>query len=189
MNYFPAFLKLDNTPVLIVGGGKIATEKIEKLLDFTTDITVIATDFDPKMRAYIDRYNLPHQQKPYTKGDVAGFGIVIIAVDDLALQKAIFQETREMRTLCNAVDSVDYCDFIFPSYIKEGDLTVAISTSGASPAVARELKHYLKRTLPKNLSSFLEEMKALRARLPKGKERMQLLSEKAKEFFNRQTPS
>ncbi len=185
MHYFPAFLKLDNTPILIVGGGKIATEKIEKLLDFTTDITVIAMDFEAKMRMYIDQHNLTHHERAYAKGDVEGYGIVIIAVDDIALQKTIFEETRTMRTLCNAVDSVDYCDFIFPAYIREGDLTVAISTSGASPAVARELRHYLRKVLPDNISPFLEEMKSLRTSLPKGKERMQLLSEKAKAFFKK----
>ncbi len=185
MNYFPAFLKLDNTSVLIVGGGKIATEKIEKLLDFTTDITVIATRFDDAMLSYIQKHRLPQHTKPYKKGDVQRFGIVIIAVDDLKLQEAIFNETRSSRTLCNAVDSVDYCDFIFPSYIKEGPLTVAISTSGTSPAVARELKHYLRKLLPSDIAPFLEEMRRLRGTLPKGKARMELLSQKAKEFFGR----
>jgi len=184
MNYFPAFLKLEHSKILVVGGGTIATEKIEKLLDFTTDITVIASHFSDAMLRHIVEHNLPYQTKTYEKGDVRGFDIVIVAVDNLQLQEEIFEETRTMRTLCNAVDSVAYCDFIFPSYIKEGDLTVAISTSGASPAVARELKHYLRRKLPDNIAAFLQEMKEVRASLPKGKERMQYLSQKAKDFFS-----
>lgn len=185
MNYFPAFLKLDRQKILIVGGGAIATEKIEKMLDFTHEITVIASDITAPMRSYIEKHGLTGHTRPYAAGDVTGYDIVIIAVDDLTLQEQIYLETRATRTLCNAVDSVDYCDFIFPSYLKEGDLTIAVSTSGASPAVARELKHYLKRLLPDNIAPFLEEMKALRKTLPKGKERMHYLSQKAKAFFDR----
>ena len=184
MNYFPAFLKIDQMKILIVGGGKIATEKIEKLLDFTTNIEVIAAHYSDEMLSHIIDHNLPYRTKNYETGDVEGFDIVIIAVDDLSLQEEIYDETRNMRTLCNAVDSVAYCDFIFPSYVKEGDLTIAISTSGASPAVARELKHYIRKVLPENIADFIAEMKEVRKQLPKGKERMHYLSEKAKAFFH-----
>ncbi len=188
MNYFPAFLKMDQMKILIVGGGAIATEKIEKLLDFTTNIEVIAAHYSEAMLSHIVDHNLPYRTKKYEKGDVEGFDVVIIAVDDLSLQEQIFNETRSIRTLCNAVDSVAYCDFIFPAYVKEGDLTIAISTSGASPAVARELKKYIRKVLPKNIAAFLAEMKEIRNQLPKGKERMQYLSDKAKDFFG-QSPN
>ena len=186
MNYFPAFLKLDHSKILIVGGGRIATEKIEKLLDFTKEIEVIADHYSEEMLSKIIDHNLSYKTKKYETGDVEGFDIVIIAVDSLELQEQIFTETRSMRTLCNAVDSVAYCDFIFPSYIKEGDLTIAISTSGTSPAVAKYLKQYIQKLLPSDISAFLEEMKALRNQLPKGIARMELLTKKAKEFFDKQ---
>ncbi len=185
MNYFPAFLKLEHSRILIVGGGSIATEKIEKVLDFTTRIEVIASHYSDAMLTHIVTHNLPYRTRAYEKGDVEGFDIVIVAVDDLALQEAIYRETRSMRTLCNAVDSVAYCDFIFPSYIREGDLTIAVSTSGASPAVAKHLRRYLQSLLPKNLAAFLQEMKEVRTQLPKGKERMRYLDAKAKAFFDR----
>ena len=185
MNYFPAFLKLDGSRILIVGGGKIATEKIEKLLDFTTSIEVIAPEISADMQRYIEAFGLRSYQREYIDGDALKYDIVIIAVDDLELQRRIYEETRKSRVLCNAVDSVDYCDFIFPSYLKEGDLTIAVSTSGASPAVAKHLRRYLQSILPEGIAAFLEEMKALRTRLPKGKERMQMLDKKAREFFNK----
>lgn len=185
MKYFPAFIKLENKKILIVGGGYIAVEKIEKLLDFTIDITVIAEIISPQMQTILDKNSLIFEQKSYKKGDIDSFNIVIIAVDSLILQEEIWIESRESRILCNAVDSVDYCDFIFPSYVKEGDLTIAISTSGASPAIAKHLKIYLKKVLPKSISSFLVQMKELRASLPKGKERMKLLDKKAREFFDK----
>ncbi len=184
MNYFPAFLKLDGSRILVVGGGKIATEKIEKLLDFTKSIDVVAPEISSEMEAYVREHRLNLFRRTYRSGDAPKYDIVIVAVDDLALQRAIFEETREHRVLCNAVDSVDYCDFIFPSYLKEGDLTIAVSTSGASPAVAKHLRRYLQRRLPEGIGAFLERMKRLRAHLPKGKERMEMLDREAREFFN-----
>jgi len=183
MKYFPAFIKLDNKKTVIIGGGHIAFEKLEKLLQFTTDITVISKDISNSMQELCAKYQIPFTIKNYEKGDVNGYDIVIIAVDSLELQKDIFEETRSSRILCNAVDSVDYCDFIFPSFIKEGDLTIAVSTSGASPAMAKYLRRYIQKILPSNISDFLKEMKSLRDSLPKGKERMKLLDKKVKEFF------
>ncbi len=183
MNYFPAFLKLDHYKILIVGGGHVATEKIEKVLDFCSHIEIIAERYSEEMLSIIIDNKLFYKTKVYETGDVEGFDMVIVAVDNLDVQEQIFNETRHMRTLCNAVDSVAYCDFIFPSYLKDDDLTIAISTSGASPAIAKHLKRYIKKVLPSNLSSFLKEMKEARNTLPKGKERMHYLNEKVEAFF------
>ncbi len=183
MSYFPAFIKLDRQKVLIVGGGTIAYEKLERLLDFTEDIMVIAKDLSEPMLAKISKYNLAFEKRSYIEGDLEGFFIVIVAVDDIGLQAAIFEESKAYNCLCNAVDSVDYCDFIFPSYIKKDDLTIAISTSGASPALAKHLKYYLKSVIPDSIGTFLAEMKALRLTLPKGKERMKMLDEKARAYI------
>ena len=183
MSYFPSFLKLDNKKILIVGGGKIAYEKLEHLLDFTKDISVIALEFSEAMRLKIKEYNLTFERRAYREGDIEDFAIVIIAVDDIPLQKKIYDESQNYKCLCNAVDSVAYCDFIFPSYIKKGDLTVAVSTSGSSPAMAKHLRIYLQEQIPDSIISFLQEMKELRKTLPKGKERMKMLDEKAKKFI------
>ena len=183
MSYFPAFLKLEEKRVLLVGGGNIAYEKLEKLLDFTMDIHIIATEFSAKMLQKIKENKLSYEQRAYKEGDIATIDIVIIAVDDIALQAEIFRESRAYRCLCNAVDSLDYCDFIFPSYIKEGDLTIAVSTSGASPATAKHLRRYLQELIPQSIGDFLQEMKALRLTLPKGKQRMKMLDEKAKKYI------
>lgn len=185
MPYFPAFVKLEDKKILIIGGGYIAHEKLQHLLDFSSDIFVIAQAYSQEMLELIHKSSLSYQQKSYSTGDIEGFDIIIIAVDDLSLQAEIFEESRSFRCLCNAVDSVKYCDFIFPSYIKKGDLTIAISTSGASPALAKQLRIYLQKLIPESITEFLAEMKALRKSLPKGKERMQLLEEKAKAYIKR----
>ena len=183
MAYFPAFIKLDNKKILIVGGGYIAYEKLDHLLDFTQDISVVSADFSDEMMSRIKKENLHFEKRNYVKGDIKEFAVVIVAVDDIPLQAEIFQESKEYNCLCNSVDSVDYCDFIFPSYIKKDDLTIAISTSGASPAMAKHLKLYLKEMIPDSISDFLQEMKGLRKTIPKGKERMKMLDEKAQNYI------
>jgi len=183
MSYFPAFIRVESQSILVVGGGNIAYEKLEKLLDFTHNIVVIAVDFSDKMLELIQKEHLRFHQRTYCAGDIRDFSIVVVAVDDIGLQRDIFEESKEYKCLCNSVDSVEYCDFIFPSYIKEGDLTVAISTSGASPAFAKHFKRYLQRILPSGISEFLSEMKSLRLTLPKGEERMELLEKKVKKFI------
>ena len=183
MSYFPAFLKLDNKKILIVGGGNIAYEKLVHLLDFTDDIFVIAPEISLEMQALIDELNLHFEKRIYRTGDIKDFAIVVVAVDNLEIQAEIFNESKKHNCLCNSVDSVEYCDFIFPSYIKNGDLTIAVSTSGASPAMAKHLKLYLKNIIPEEISLFLTEMKDLRKKFPKGKERMKMLDEKAKNYI------
>ena len=118
MSYFPAFLKLDNKKILIVGGGHIAYEKLDHLLDFTDNIYLIAQDFSDEMLSRIESENLSYEKRAYKKGDIKDFAIVVVAVDDIALQGAIFEESKSYNCLCNAVDATEYCDFIFPSYIK-----------------------------------------------------------------------
>ena len=185
MSYFPAFIKFDNINLLIIGGGNIASEKVGHLLDFTSNITVLSPKLSKEMENYIKNNNIKYIEKYYHENDIDGFDIVIIAVDDIKLQAKIYKEAKRKHILCNAVDSVDYCDFIFPSYIKKGDLTIAISTSGASPAVAKHLRIFLEKLIPNSIVDFLKEMKLLRKTMPKGKERMEFLDKKAREYFEK----
>ena len=184
MSYFPAFIKLENKKILVVGGGKIAASKLIHLLDFTDDITVLAQEFSEEMRLCLKKAEqIQSIEKTYAGGDVEGYDIVVVAVDTIALQAAIFEETRRLGILCNAVDSTAYCDFIFPAYIQKDDLVIAISTGGASPAMAKHIRRYIEALIPKNIGQFLKEMRELRESLPKGKERMQMLDAKAAAYM------
>lgn len=184
-NYFPAFIKLDNKKILLVGGGNIAYDKLVHLLDFSHDIEIIAPFICERMLVLADEKGIKYQKRLYKRGDIKECSLVIVAVDDLAIQKEIFIESQEYKCLCNSVDSVEYCDFIFPSYIKEENLTIAISTSGASPAFAKHFKTYLKEKIPQNIGAFLTEMKELRFSVPKGVERMKMLDKKARDFIEK----
>ncbi|HIP52141.1 MAG TPA: bifunctional precorrin-2 dehydrogenase/sirohydrochlorin ferrochelatase [Campylobacterales bacterium] len=184
MKYFPTFINLNNKKVLVIGAGYIAGKKLERLLDFTKNITVIAPEVSDKVKKLVDENRLTLQKREIQKKDVKDFSIVVIAVDDISVQKEIYEECQKYNILCNSVDSVEYCDFIFPSYIKKDSLTIAISTSGSSPSVAKYLKVAIENLIPDSIESFLDEMKKIRSTLPKGKERMKLLDEKAKKYID-----
>ena len=183
MSYFPALINLEDKKVLIVGGGKIASDKLEKLLHFTKDITVIAKEFSPKILELSKIHCLSTLPRAYRSGDIDGFDIVVVAVDSLTIQERIYNEAKDKKILVNSVDEKRFCDFLFPSFVKKGDLIVSFSTSGSSPALSRELRRYFQRVIPDSIEEFLQEMKRLRATLPKGKERMEFFREMAKEFM------
>jgi precorrin-2 dehydrogenase/sirohydrochlorin ferrochelatase len=184
MSYFPAFLKLDNQRILIVGGGNIASSKLVHLLDFTTNITIISPKINDNIKQMIQENNLEFKNRKYEDFDIDNFNIIIVAVDDISLQKKIFNQAKFLpNCLVNSVDSVDYCDFIFPSYIKKDNLTVAISTGGSSPAVAKYLRKYLEKMIPNSIGDFLREMKEYRKKIAKSKERMSFLDKKAQQYI------
>ena len=112
-----------------------------------------------------------------------GDDIVIAAVNDIRLQEEMYFESRSERCLYNCVDIKKYCDFIFPSYFKKGDLTISISTQGSSPSFSKHLRIYLEKIIPNSVIEFLYEMKKYRNTLPKGKDRMKFLEEKTKKYF------
>ncbi|RLA83810.1 MAG: bifunctional precorrin-2 dehydrogenase/sirohydrochlorin ferrochelatase [Epsilonproteobacteria bacterium] len=185
MAYFPAFIRLDDMDILIVGGGDIASKKLEHLLDFTSNIKVIAPNVSEYMKQMIDDNNLQYEDRIYQKTDIKNFGIVVVAIDDIPLQEEIYNESKTYpNCLCNSVDSVNYCDFIFPSYIKKDDLTIAVSTAGSSPAMAKHLKKYLQSLIPNTIGDFLKEMKNYRKTMKKGKERMEFLDKKAEDYIS-----
>ena len=184
MAYLPMFMDMKDLKVLVVGGGFIATEKLEKLVDFTTKITVIALRVEEEAKKLIDAHDLVLYARVYEVGDIEGFDIVIVATDTQDLQKSIYEESRGSSILVNSVDNTEYCDFIFPSYIKKDDLTIAFSTGGASPAFA-QIRQYFEEVIPASVGEFLQKMKALRSTMPKGQERMKYFDGLVKEYFKK----
>jgi len=161
MAYFPMFMDMNDLKVLVIGGGYIATEKLEKLVDFTKEITVIALRVEEEAKDLIDEHALVLQQRAYEVGDIEGFDIVIVATDTVELHKAIYEESRGSRILVNSVDNTDYCDFIFPSYVKKDALTIAFSTGGASPAFAKQIRQHFEKIIPDSVGEFLQKMKGV----------------------------
>lgn len=183
MSYFPLFLKLEDKKVLIVGGGIVANRKLEKALEFTKSIKIVSLKCIDLVTKNANSFNLVVEEKAYELNDINGFDIVIVATDNIDLQKQIYKDTREKNILFNCSDIEELNDFVFPSYIKEGDLTIAISTNGSSPSFSRKLKAYIKNILPDDVKEFLQEQKYLRKTLPKGKTRMEEFKSRVNEYF------
>ncbi|WP_297457408.1 bifunctional precorrin-2 dehydrogenase/sirohydrochlorin ferrochelatase [Persephonella sp.] len=184
MALFPMFVNLKGEKVLIIGGGMVALRKIEKLLPFEPDIKVIAKDFHPDTLKLIQEKNIPFEQREFRFSDLERQKIVIVAVDDINLQKQIFEYTRGKNILVNSVDSPDYCDFIFPAYVKKGDIVIGITTSGNLPGLSAKLRKHIEKTLPENLEDIFNQIKKIREELPKGEERQKKILQLIDDLFD-----
>ncbi|MGE3962212.1 MAG: bifunctional precorrin-2 dehydrogenase/sirohydrochlorin ferrochelatase [Dehalococcoidia bacterium] len=143
MGYYPIFLEVEALPVVLVGGGHVALEKIGRLVDAGADVTVVAPELIPEVRAFIDAGHAKWLARPFEPGDTAGSGLVMVATDDGEVNRGVAEEARRNGILVNAADDVANCDFILPSLAKRGGLQIASSTGGGSPAMARWLRERL----------------------------------------------
>ena len=147
MGYYPIFLDVTDRPVLLVGGGHVALEKIGKLVDHGARVTVVSPELIPEVRAYIDDGRAELIERPFLSGDTAGAFLVMVATDDGEVNRSIADEARAAGILVNAADDASNCDFILPSLVRRGELAIAASTGGTSPAMARWLRERLEEFL------------------------------------------
>ena len=144
---------------------------------------MIADEISVEADRLIRDHCLSLYQRRYQAGDIRGFDIVIVATDTVDLHQAIYEESRGSRILVNSVDNTAYCDFIFPSYVKKEDLTIAFSTGGTSPAFAKHIRRHFEQIIPDSVGAFLKKMKRLRTEIPKGRERMEKFDKMAEQFI------
>ncbi len=142
-NFYPVFLNLTGRSCVIIGGGQIAEGKITKLLDSGAKIIVISPDATHGIRGYAERGDIEFNLRKYEAGDLQGAFLVIAATNDRVVNQEIFEEAEKLGVLLNAVDDMPRCSFIAPSIVERGPVTIAISTGGASPALARKLRETL----------------------------------------------
>ena len=162
MGYYPIFLQVQAKPVLLVGGGHVALEKIGKLVEAGADVTVVAPALIPPVRAYVDAGRARWLARPVAPGDTEGCALVLIATDDGAVNRAVADEARARGILVNAADDVANCDFILPSVVRRGDIAIAASTSGSSPAMARWLRERLEDFLSEDVTALASSLPPLR---------------------------
>ena len=156
MGYYPIFVQMERRAVLLVGGGKVAHEKIGKLVDAGARVTVVAPELIAEVRAFIDAGRATLIERGYGEGDVRGFELVMVATDDGALNRAVADEARAAGVWVNAADDVGNCDFILPSLVKRGTVTVAMSTAGTSPAMARWLREQMEQFLSEDVAALAD---------------------------------
>jgi precorrin-2 dehydrogenase/sirohydrochlorin ferrochelatase len=165
MPYYPVFLDLEGQEVLVVGGGEVAERKIRTLLTYGCRISVISHHLTPYLKELAIRKRIHHlpQESLATLMDEAF--MVIAATDDQEANRQIASRARKQGLLVNAVDQPEDCNFIMPSIVKRGDLQVAISTAGKSPALAKKLRKDLETIFGPEYDSFIELLGMIRKKL------------------------
>ena len=141
--YYPVYLNLRGRRCVIVGGGTVAEGKIARLLDSGAEICVVSPDATPGIRQFVADGAVRWEQRVYRPGDLEGAFIAIAATNVREINRRIYEEANERGVMLNAVDDPPNCSFIAPSIVQRGPVTLAISTGGVSPALARKLRESL----------------------------------------------
>lgn len=159
MAYFPFFVELEGKQGLVVGGGTVALRKLQKLLPYGPRLTAAATSFLP---AVWELDGIDCMETPYCPQLLENMDFVIAATDDLALNRRIAEDCRCRRILVNVVDDKESCGFLFPALVKRGELSVGISTGGASPSAAVYVKERIAESLPEDFEAILTYLSDIR---------------------------
>lgn len=183
MSLLPIFLKLEGRTCLLVGAGTVALEKIGSVLKTGVRLRVIAPHAREEVRQLAEDGHLEWIERTFEPEDLAGFSVVIAATDSADVNTAVYRAATERGVLCNSVDDVPNCDFFFGSVVTRGDLQIAISTAGESPAVAQRLRREIDAQLPEDLGPWLKNLGELRREVlqthARGEERKALLHQLA----------
>ena len=159
MAYFPMFVQLKNKKCLVIGGGRIALRKIEVLKDFEADVTVIAPEMIPQIRQ-IDK--IRRIFRTFMEEDFKEAELVVAATNDPKVNSEISKICMQRKIPVNAVDQKEDCSFIFPSYVKEGEVVAAFSSGGQSPMITQYLKKKIKPDLTEELGQIAQILGGLR---------------------------
>jgi precorrin-2 dehydrogenase/sirohydrochlorin ferrochelatase len=164
VTYYPAFLNLTEKTCVVFGGGRVAERKVRGLLKAGARVTVISPDLTLGLARLRAAGKIQHAKRRYRNGDAKNAFLVIAATSDATVNEQIAAQTPG---LVNAVDMPDYCSFIMPSVVRKRPLTIAISSSGISPALSKALRRELEHFIPEDLSKYLRYLRKIRMRILK----------------------
>lgn len=165
MKDYPVFLRIAGRRCVVIGGGAVAERKVESLLAAGAQVAVVSPTLTARLAAWAARGEIAHAARPYRGGDLTGAVLAYAATDDEALHAVIAQEAAAAGVLLNVVDRPQWCSFIVPSILSRGELTVAVSTSGGSPALARRVRDEIERALGPEYERALDVLARLRRHL------------------------
>ncbi len=160
---YPVFLKIENKPCLVVGGGKVATRKVGDLVDEGAKVTVVASRASKEISEWAQKGAISLENREFQKGDTHDYFLVIAATNDHELNRSIFEEVGTAK-LFNSVDEPDICNFYAGAVVKRGKLRVAISTSGAFPALTKKIKKDLDHSIPSTYEGLLDKLSEFRGK-------------------------
>jgi len=156
--YFMACLDLRGRDCLVVGGGRVATEKVHGLLDCEARVTVVAPHIDDQLR----RLPVRIERREFERADVDGRLLVIAATDDREVNVAVSRAAAEESTLCNVADDPELCSFILPAIVRRDPIVVGVSTGGASPALAQRIRSDIAGLVGPEHAELARRLRALR---------------------------
>ena len=165
MRYYPVNLDIRGRSCLVVGGGRVGARKVDTLLKCGANVTVVSPEATSAVDRLADAGAIVLARREYRSSDVKGRFLVIGATDDEGLNRQIHADAERLNLLCNIADRPEICNFILPAIVSRGDLTIAVSTSGQSPAFAKSLRQRLGKEFGPEYGSFLVLMGAIRQRL------------------------
>lgn len=172
---FPICLRLRGKRVLLIGAGAIAEGRALQLLETGVRLRMIAPTATATLRRLAAEGQLELLERPYALGDLHGHVLVFVATDDRRVSEAVAEEARALGIWLNAADEPDLCDFTLPSIGRRGPITVAVSTNGLAPALARQLRERLVDQISLHHVQLARLSGWLRGRLPRGASRIRLL--------------
>ena len=156
MGYYPIFLEMKDRRCVVIGGGAVAERRVEGLVAVGANVTVISPAITEGLRDLLTQGAIRHVAREYQTGDRAGYDLFFVATDNLEINAVVSSEARSLRVWVNSADDPDHCDFILPGVIRRGDLTVAVSTGGASPAVTRAIREELDEYFTADYARFVQ---------------------------------
>ena len=162
---FPVFLKLETLRLLIIGGGYVALEKLQAVLQNSpsTPIHLVGISVQEKIYELSSQFaNIKIDERPYSKNDIEQADIVIAAVNDILTSGHIRNDAHTAGKLVNVADKPELCDFYLSSVVKKGNLKIAISTNGTSPTIAKRLKEQINEMMPDEIEDILQNMQIIR---------------------------
>ncbi len=177
MSSLPINLDIHNRMVVVVGGGVVAARKCSAILAAGGRLTVIAPTLDPSLAEWYDQGLLSHLAREYARGDLAGAFLAFAATDEAHVNRAVAEEAQSRAILADIADAPDLCSFTLPAVMRQGELQIAVSTGGKSPALARLIRQQLERRYGKEYGTALAVM---------GKIREKLLTEKGNSTYNKE---
>jgi precorrin-2 dehydrogenase/sirohydrochlorin ferrochelatase len=179
MEMFPVFFKLEGRPCLVVGAGAIAAPKIASLLRAGGVVTVVAPQARPEVKEQARAGQLTWRPREFAAADLDGKFLVVAATDLQAVNHDVAESARARNVLCNSVDDPPDCDFFYPSVVRRGDLQIAISTAGKSPALAQRLREEIDAMVPEDTGAWLDQLGETRLKMlaayPTSEERKEAL--------------
>ena len=163
--YYPVFLDVYGKRCVVVGGGAVALRKVKALLEHGAMVEVVSPYLCPELNELATADIIKRRPKEYEPQDIKDAFLVIAATDEEATNREVADEANRRRILVNAVDQPDFSDFIVPSYFRRGALTIAISTNGTSPALARKIRTNLEQSFSEEYAHLIDMIREVRSEL------------------------